>query len=67
MKTKVPHHEPKDRKLAIPHSCAAAAECLRSHGLELAARNFLRRGCIALLIALSLAISARAQNPPEDK
>jgi outer membrane receptor protein involved in Fe transport len=66
MKTKVPHHEPRDRKLAIPQSCAAAAECLRSHALELAARNFLRRGCIALLIALSLAISAPAQNPPED-
>src|SRR5271163_1987584 len=66
MKTKVSHHETNDRKLAIPHSCAAAAECLRSNALDLAARNFLRRGCIARLIALSLAISAPAQNPPED-
>jgi iron complex outermembrane recepter protein len=66
MKTKDPRHDPGSRELAIPHSRAAAAACLQTSTLELAARQTLKRAALALLIALSLAIPARAQNPPED-
>lgn len=66
MKTKVPHHDPRNRELAIAHSPAAAAECFRGNAFEMVARHILKRGCIALLIALSVAMSAPAQNSPDD-
>jgi hypothetical protein len=47
-------------------SCAGAAERFRINALEFATRRILKRGRAALLVALSLGISARAQNPPED-
>jgi iron complex outermembrane recepter protein len=66
MKTSVSYHDPGSSKLAISLSCAARVECLRSSAFQPAARTILKHGGIALLIALSLAISASAQNPPED-
>jgi hypothetical protein len=66
MKTRVPHHDPRSRELATQYSRDSTPGCLRNSALEPAARQILRRGCVVLLIALSLAISARAQNPPED-
>lgn len=66
MKTRVPHHDPRSRELATQYSRDSAPGCLRNNALEPAARQILKRGCVVLLIALSLSISARAQNPPED-
>jgi iron complex outermembrane receptor protein len=66
MRTKVPHHHTRNREFVFPHSRAAAAQCFRSNAFELVARHILNRGCVALLIALSLAIFTRAQNPPQD-
>jgi iron complex outermembrane receptor protein len=66
MKTKDPRHYPRSRKLAIPHWRNAATGCLRNSALEMAVRQILKRGSIAVLVALSLGISVRAQNPPED-
>jgi iron complex outermembrane recepter protein len=66
MKTNAPLRDPRSGELAIPYWGAAAAGCLRSNAFELAPRNFRKRCCVALLVALSLAGSARAQNPPED-
>ena len=66
MKTKVSYHDPGSSKLAISRSCVAPLECLRSRAFQSAARTILKHGGVALLTALSLAISARAQNPPED-
>jgi hypothetical protein len=66
MKTRAPDQSSRNVKFAIACSCAGAAESFPIHALEFATRRILERGCVALLVALSLGISARAQNPPED-
>lgn len=66
MKTRIPDRDPGSRNLAIPRSRAAAPECPRSDVFKMVARQILKRGTVTLLLALSLAISAPAQNPPQD-
>ena len=66
MKTKVSRHDPSNRNLAVPHARAAAAGCVRNTAFHFAARTIPRRGGLALLLALFMAVSARAQNPPQD-
>jgi iron complex outermembrane receptor protein len=65
-KTKPTHHDSRNAKSAIAHACAGPPESLRHGARHREPRQVLKRSCIALLVALSLAISARAQNPPED-
>ena len=66
MKTTVTHRNPLDRMRGIQHSCMTLADSYVINALTSAKRKTLHRGCVALLLALSLASSARAQNPPED-
>jgi iron complex outermembrane receptor protein len=66
MKTKDSRHGPRSRELAVPGSRPAPAKRFTSGALESAARTISSCGGVALLIALSLAISTHAQNPPED-
>ena len=65
-KTNATHHDSRNAKSAIAHACAGPPESRWQSPRHCEARKLLKRGCIALLLALSLAISARAQNPPED-
>jgi len=65
-KTNATHHDSRNAKSAIAHACAGPPESRWQSARRCEARKLLKRGCIALLLALSLAISARAQNPPED-
>jgi iron complex outermembrane recepter protein len=64
--TKAPHRNSRRSKFATLHLRAAAPQSLRTNAPELARRKILMRACVALLVALSLSLSARAQNPPED-
>lgn len=66
MITRAPDQSSRNVKFAIACSCAGAAESFRTNALEFATRRILKRGCVALRVPLSLGISARAQNPPED-
>jgi len=66
MKTRIPDRDPGSRNLAIPRSRAAAPVCPRSEVFKMVARQILKRGTVTLLLALSLALSAPAQNPPQD-
>jgi iron complex outermembrane recepter protein len=59
-------HKSRSAKFGIACSWADRAGCLRLNPRDCETRQMLKRGCIALLVALSLAVSARAQNPPED-
>ena len=65
-KTNATHHDSRNAKSAIAHACAGPPESRWQSARRCEARKLLKRGCIALLLALSLSISARAQNPPED-
>ena len=65
-KTTALHDKSRSSKFAKPHLGAAAPESLRINIPAFAWRGILTRACVALLVALSLTISARAQNPPED-
>jgi iron complex outermembrane receptor protein len=65
-KTKAPRQNYRGTKFSIASSNSGGTENFRIDALECATRRILMRGCIALLVAVSLAFSARAQNPPED-
>jgi outer membrane receptor protein involved in Fe transport len=64
--TKASHQDPRERNRAIPHCWAAPNDFVRFIAPEPATRTILKRFCFVLLFALSLPISAQAQNPPED-
>jgi len=66
MKPKASYHAPGNSKLAISPSRAVPVESFRSRAFQSPARTILKHAGTALLIALSLATSAPAQNPPED-
>src|SRR5271156_1886179 len=65
-KTIAAYHNSRSAKFAIARACAGPPESPWHNARHGEARKFLKRSCIALLVALSLAVSARAQNPPED-
>ena len=65
MKTKLPRNHPSNWNLTFSHARAPAAGWMRNRALEFVARHT-PRCCIALLLAISIPISAPAQNPPQD-
>jgi iron complex outermembrane receptor protein len=65
-KTRALDHNSRNGKFAIACSRAGDAEGFRINAPEFATRRILKRGGVALLLAVSLGMSVRAQNPPED-
>src|SRR5580693_7782254 len=65
MKTRAGRHNSRSAKLAVEPPRAGSAEPVESNAVKLGTGRLWARGGVVLL-ALSFAISARAQNPPED-
>src|SRR5580698_6360246 len=66
MKTRAGRHNSRSAKLAVEPPRAGSAEPVESNGVKLGTGRLWARGGVVLLLALSFAVSARAQNPPED-
>jgi iron complex outermembrane recepter protein len=66
MKTRAARQNSRSAKFAVQRSRAGAVDRLGSNASTFGMRRILMRGGVVLLVALSLGISARAQNPPED-
>jgi iron complex outermembrane recepter protein len=66
MKTRDGRQNSRSAKFAVEPSRAGAAEWVGSNAVKFATGGIWARGGVLLLLAASLAIPARAQNPPED-
>jgi iron complex outermembrane receptor protein len=65
-KTRAGRQNSSSAKFAVEPSRGGCAEWARSDAVKLGRGRILGRGGVVLLLALSFAISTRAQNPPED-